>query len=87
MFNVSNDETKFQHNLLLTNEQVSKPCNAYTNNLSNDINLTVYNTWNSWTFTKNWCTFNEKCTNIISQNRFDTVKIRSSSISSRFKNS
>ena len=25
MFNVSNDEAKFQHNLLLINEQVSKP--------------------------------------------------------------
>ena len=39
MFNESNDETKFQYNLLLTNEQVSKLCNGSTNNLSNDIKL------------------------------------------------
>ena len=39
MINESNDETNFPHNLLLTNEQVSKLCKVFDNNSSTDKKL------------------------------------------------
>ena len=35
----SNDENNFQHKLLLTNTQVSKPCKAFANDSSANLKL------------------------------------------------
>ena len=39
MIGDSNDETKFPHELLLTNRQVTNLCKAFDNNSSVDIKL------------------------------------------------
>ena len=69
----SNDKSNFPNKLLLTNTKVSMLFKAFANNPSADIKLSKTQLYEieqsggflSWTFrtiTKNWFTFNEKCT-------------------------
>ena len=42
MFGVSNDETNFQHELLLANTQVSRICNAFADRSPTNIKLSKF---------------------------------------------
>ena len=92
----SDDETNFPHKLLLTNRQVANLCKAFTNYLSIDIKLSetrLSKVIQSGGFlsrllavTKKRITTNEKCFSTISSKCFNSIRINSSSISSRYRN-
>ena len=93
MIGNSGDSTYFPHELLLTNRQVSNLRKVFAKNRSTDIKLSktqLSKMIRSGGFlgrlSKNWITFNEKCNEAIGQKCFTTIRINSSSISSRCRN-
>ena len=87
MLSSSNNETGLQDELLLTKRQIANLHKAFTINFLSNINSNIENNiirWISWLLNDE---NDGKRVSTISLNVFDTIRINSSSISSRPRNS
>ena len=87
MLSRSNNETGLQDELLLTKRQIANLHKAFTINFLSNINSNIENNiirWISWFLNDE---NDGKRVSTISLNVFDTIRINSSSISSRPRNS
>ena len=87
MLSRSNNETGLQDELLLTKRQIANLHKAFTINFLSNINSNIENNiirWISWLLNDE---NDGKRVSTISLNVFDTIRINSSSISSRPRNS
>ena len=97
MIGHSDDETNFSHKLLLTSRQIENLCKAFAKNTSTDIKLSRTQLPKMiqsggflgrllGPFIKNRIAINEKCNYTISYEYFSSIRINSSSISCRCRN-